>query len=193
MSAFEEKVKNELKEINERKPVKNSAEDAYRRAISFGDRYNQYESGYNRQQVCYLLRKFPPCKTYNHSDGCTGYLPTNRHVKTFSKNVVVKEVNPVLLWCDGLDSYIYTLAWYTRINKTYFKVEVVINYGHELVKIKYKYNDLRRLPKYSNFKAYPVTGLKAIMYYGDSGEHMTKFAIEAIDKKDIDFFITQGE
>lgn len=192
---LQKKVKDILKKINDSKPVPNSAYGAYlhERDIKFGDPHSLDEMGHPRQDVCYLLRKFPPCRMYKHKDSCTGYMPTNKRQEKWGEKTKITLVNPVMMWCDGLDSYTYTLVWYTRLNKTFYKVKVIINYGHELVTIKYNYNDRRSLPKYSDFKASSITGLKAIMYYGDSGEHMTKYAVEVIDKYDTEFFITQGE
>jgi len=196
MNAFHKNVQDKLKDIHSGKPVKNSAYGAYlhERDIKFGDSYSMSQETYSRQDVCYLLRQFPPCKTYKHSDSCTGYIPSNKPQKGFHKpHLTIKQVNPVVLWCDGLESYNYTLVWYTRLNNTYYKVKVLINYGRELIKIDYDYNDRRSLPKYDNFKAKPVKGLNAIKYGRGSYDYMQKFAVEVIDKNDTDFFITQGE
>lgn len=180
MTPLQKKVKEDLKRL---KAVKTG--DVYSPAtVKFGDRYGHTDS-YDAAEVAYLLSKFPPCKMYKHEDSCTAYYPTDK-----AKNKeTVTEVNPVLLECDGLDSYIYTLTWFTEMNKVYWNIEVIIDYGSELVKITYKYNDSRQLPKFSGFKARPVAGLKAIVYYGDSGEHMTRFKCEVLNKRNKKFFI----
>ena len=193
MLEFKKKVKKELKKASETEADKSKEHpnQYYPFTIHFGDRYNGMSDRYTSLEVCYLLKKFPPCKMYKHEGGGTGYYPTN--VIRKEKRVKVQtatEVNPVRLDCDGLDTYIYTLKWFTKINDNFFKLEVIINYGTELVNISYKYNDSRNLPKFSGFKAEPrKAGLKPIMYYGDSGEYMTKYKCEVIDINDKDFFI----
>ena len=178
---LQKKVKEDLERL---KKVK-SSDIYYPTSIKFGDRYNTHSDSYGTTEVAYLLNKFPPCKIYKHEDSCTAYYPTDIP----QKEEKVIEVNPVRLDCDGLDSYVYTLKWFTKIKEHFFKVEVIINYGSDFIKITYKYNDSRQLLKYSNFKAVTVKGLKAIMYYGNSGDHMTAFKCEVLDINDKNFFI----
>jgi hypothetical protein len=186
---LQKRVKKELKEAHNMEP-EISVEypnQYYPLTIKFGDRYNPYSDSHDATEVAYLLSKFPPCEMFKHADSCTAYYPTDVPQK---KKERVIEVNPIRLDCDGLDSYVYTLIWYTKIKENFFKIEVIINYGgSEYVKITYKYNDSRQLPKYSRFKAVTVMGLKAIMYYGDSGDYMAKFKCEVIDIHDKSFFI----
>jgi len=202
MTPLQKKVKKELKEAHNMEP-EISVEypnQYYPFTIKFGDSYNPYSDSYGATEIAYLLSKFPPCEMFKHADSCTAYYPTDIPQK---KNRVT-EVNPIRLDCEGLNSYVYTLKWYTKIKvksrgvahkyvseneENFFKIEVIINYGMEFVKITYKYNDSRQLPKYSHFKAIAIMGLKAIMYYEDSGNYMTKFKCEVLDIKDKKFFI----
>lgn len=193
MLEFKKKVKEELKKARNRKAddSKKYPNQYWPLTIEFGDRHSPYSGGYDSLEVCYLLKKFPPCKMYRHEGGGTAYHPTDVIQKEKVKvKTAATEVNPVRLDCDGLSSYTYTLKWFTKINDNFFKLEVIINYATELVNISYKYNDSRQLPKFSGFKAMPrKAGLNPIMYYGDSGENMTKFKCEVIDINDKDFFI----
>ena len=180
MTPLQRKVKEKIEEA--RKTKMNTNDPYYPFQIIFGDMYTCY----NATEVAYLLKKFPPCKMYKHFDSCTAYYPVNKAQK---KETVI-EVNPVHMWCKGLTSYTYILRWYTVIEGNFFTVRVIINYGPELVGITFKYNDSRQLPKYSQFKATPkVRGLKAHMYYGDSGDYMTKFLCEVEDINNKEFFI----
>lgn len=185
MTPLQKKVKEDLEKL---KKVE-SSETASMLIIKFGDRYNSFIDSYDTTEVAYLLSKFPPCKMFKHADSCTGYYPTDKLQKKVKHKVEVTEVNPIRLDCEGLDSYVHTLKWFTKIKEHFFKVEVIINYGSDFVEITYKFNDSRSLPKYSKFKANPIAGLKAIMYYGDSGEYMTKFKCEVLDINDKDFFV----
>lgn len=183
MTPLQKNVKKYLSGCKGNKPSKENR--YYPHTISFGDRYSPYSDSYGRVEVSYLLKKFPPCKMYKHSAGCTGYHP----VKKAEKNEGVIEVNPILLECDGLESYTYTLRWFTKIGKVYYKINVIINYGCEFVTITFNYNDSRQFPKYTNFNAIVVFGLRSIKYYGGSGEYMTPFKCEVRDIKDKKFFI----
>lgn len=180
---LQKRVKKELIELSK----VTSSDTYYPATVKFGDRFNHSES-FSATEVAYLLSKFPPCKMFRHADSCTGYHPTDKLEKEVKHKVEVTEVSPIRLDCEGLESYVYTLIWYTKIKEHFFKMEVIINYGTDFVKITHKYNDSRQKPKYSDFNAVTVIGLKAIKYYGGTGDYMTTFKCEVIDKRDKKFF-----
>ena len=187
MTLLQKKVKKELAGCKGVRPSKENR--YYPITIRFGDRYIPYNESYGPAEVSYLLRKFPPNRMYKHKDSCVSYCPVNKPEKGRGTTLKVIEVNPILLLCDGLGSYTYTLRWFTKIKNVYYEILVIINYGSEFVTITHKYNDSRQLPKYTNFNTTTVFGLKAIKYYGGTGDYMTPFKCEVIDIKNNKFFI----
>lgn len=188
MTKFDKEVDRVLKDMK-KNPQKDMKKDIYYpKTYTFGDKYGNISKNYDRAEVYLLLIKFPPCKLYKHKDSCTAYYPTDKA----QKSEKVTEVNPVLLTCEGTDSYRYMLSWFTYSKETesYYEIEVIINYSTELVKITYRYNDSRKLPKYSGFECFTCDGLIPYMYYGDAGNYMTKFICEVADKTDLNFFGT---